>query len=605
MPRVPGIHPIRTLKMLVREQLIKRELKKKHGDELRRDYGDKRLQLEPLLLRNKDGEEVKIYGLVPQDIQKIEAIKLILEQNGGSYCEEKGIGELSEFTLIKSITLKDGFTVADYLQIRNRNGEFKASIVNGIAYWENGNTDRVRKGDRGILITEDFGETRELPTPQNILAGKEKAGGGCGGALGEGELDVAKLAARFNIQRQEYYINLDNGRIRKADGFMKLQKEFVYTPDKLPIQILVPRELLQFDAGEMTKLNIYNTLQLLRRGTMQKYQDDALPAFGVQIPTMQKEQMNTFNASKLYFTDHGKTDEKPAEEAAETKEAKQVEETEQEETKEKEAAQEKPKDEKELIRSLLRKIKDDDGEKKDDANEEKKDEKPAAKQKKKKKPAEEPAEEKKLIEKIKEKIEAKPKETNAAVVIKLARSPKKPAKKPETKKPALPQKKVKPKPVAKPAKKKPAKVKIKAIVKKPKETVKPAKKLQPKQIKQLAQKPKKAVKPKKVVKLKVTPKVKPVDKAKLKKELAAIAKAKQKEIAEEKLAAKKAAKKAAKIAKAKEKLAAKLAKIAEAKKKADAKLEKLKAKPNIPKDAPWWKKQFLRDYHGLSKRKKR
>jgi hypothetical protein len=187
-----------------------------------------------LTLRNKSGEERSLSGLVPLGVDAIDEVKIILSQNGGSCRTERGSGDLSEFTWIVSISLSDGFTVADWLQIRNRDSEFEIGrLKDGTSFWENGNTMRV-KAAGGIQITEDYGMTAELPDTGDLLNGR-KVCGGCGGALTKESLDAAKNAAKSELERETYAVNLDTGEIRKRpEEIMLIDTPLIPPPMQFP-----------------------------------------------------------------------------------------------------------------------------------------------------------------------------------------------------------------------------------------------------------------------------------------------------------------------------------------------------------------------------------
>ncbi|MFH1784941.1 MAG: hypothetical protein ABH842_00785 [Candidatus Micrarchaeota archaeon] len=174
-----------------------------------------------LTLVNRFGEQRSLRGLVPLGIDKVEEVQFILSQNGGTCNIEKGTGDLSEFTWIKSIALSDGFTVADWLQIRNRSMEFEIGrLKDGRSFWENANTLKVKEAG-ATVITEDYGMTAELPDTSDILNGK-KACGGCGGDMSKDSLEAARIAIRYGWDRDEFSVNPDTGEVKEqakyADG---------------------------------------------------------------------------------------------------------------------------------------------------------------------------------------------------------------------------------------------------------------------------------------------------------------------------------------------------------------------------------------------------
>lgn len=192
-------------------------------------------------LRNKQGEKRELFGFVPEGLDRSEAVKLVIEQNDGSCSIERGKYDsvnridLSEFTWIKQIALNDGFKVEDWLQIRNRHGEFEVGSAKGKSFWENANTKKVKQHDNRIMITEDYGMTAELPDIDKMIDGEEKAHGGCGGAVTADELELAAGIAKWEIERDaEYSINLDTGEIREKTPLKFV--EFDYKPNETPLQ---------------------------------------------------------------------------------------------------------------------------------------------------------------------------------------------------------------------------------------------------------------------------------------------------------------------------------------------------------------------------------
>ncbi len=192
-------------------------------------------------LRNRSGERRELFGLVPEGVGRDKAVKLVVEQNNG-FCDIERGGydpvnktDLSEFTWIKQIALSDGFKVEDWLQIRNRHGEFEIGSAQGKSFWENANTKKVDRYENRIMITEDYGMTAELPDTDKLINGKEKACGGCGGAVTSAELKLASGIANMKTERDaEYSINLDTGKIREKTPLKFM--EFDYKQERFYAQ---------------------------------------------------------------------------------------------------------------------------------------------------------------------------------------------------------------------------------------------------------------------------------------------------------------------------------------------------------------------------------
>jgi len=198
-----------------------------------------------LILRNRHGEERYLFARVPLGVDKITEVSLILSSNGGTCDIKQGTGNLSEFTYITHIALSDGFTVSDWLQMRNRNGEFEVGrLRNGASFWENGNTSHV-KGNGTTLITEDFGMTGELPDTEKLLSESsqrdkkpvimmdpyKKECKGCGGTVTPESLEAAKIAARKDVDREQFSINPDTNEVkRQEDGFTYVPFNYIAPP---------------------------------------------------------------------------------------------------------------------------------------------------------------------------------------------------------------------------------------------------------------------------------------------------------------------------------------------------------------------------------------
>ncbi|MEK6981998.1 MAG: hypothetical protein AABX38_03640 [Candidatus Micrarchaeota archaeon] len=173
-----------------------------------------------ITISDKYGTERTLYGWVPKGISQTEAIKRVIEQNGGM-CEIKRGGydpinriDLSNFTYITKIAFDDGFTVADWLQIRNQYNEFAIGQIGNTTFWENGDTLRAH-GNNQIRITEDYGFTKELPDTSDLI-GRKKRGtcGGCGGPITNEALSALDLASKYAQKRDTYNFDPNTGAIR-------------------------------------------------------------------------------------------------------------------------------------------------------------------------------------------------------------------------------------------------------------------------------------------------------------------------------------------------------------------------------------------------------
>ena len=226
---------LKPLVQVYNQLVAKRKLQKEYGLPLV-EFG--------IELKNRSGEKRELFGLVPEGVDRDKAVKLVVEQNNGICDVQRGTYDpvnnidLSEFTWIKHIALSDGFKVEDWLQIRDRNGEFEIGSSQGKSFWENANTKKVGRYDNRIMITEDYGMTAELPDTDKLINKEEKACGGCGGAIGEDTLELAKGIASMKIERDaEYSINLDTGEVREKTPLKFM--EFDYKPENISLQEII------------------------------------------------------------------------------------------------------------------------------------------------------------------------------------------------------------------------------------------------------------------------------------------------------------------------------------------------------------------------------
>ncbi|MEM2949159.1 MAG: hypothetical protein QXT05_02045 [Candidatus Bilamarchaeaceae archaeon] len=218
-------------------------------------------------LRNRFGEERKLSGLVPEGARRNQAIEMVIRQHGGDCIVKRGgfdpINQidLSEFTWITHITLSDGFTMSDWIQIRNRNGEFEIGKSNGRSWWENGDTKRANRKENEIMLTEDFGIRNELPTTRDVIYGRT-ALQGCGGVATKDEIEAAKLAAKFDIARENYAVNLDLGEIKLIENNRseKIESEYAvrYGTHTIEREEIAPLTLFTvFHPNEMKAVDLF------------------------------------------------------------------------------------------------------------------------------------------------------------------------------------------------------------------------------------------------------------------------------------------------------------------------------------------------------------
>lgn len=220
-----------------------------------------------LKLRDRHGRERELCGLVEEGTTRNDAVAKLVMENGG-VCEiREGEKELAGLRWISRIEFGDGFRIEEWGQYATMDGEFEIGKANPSlmdrmlaaffrkfrerAFWENGDTKRITKKGNKVLFREDYGVDSELPQAEAMLrSGSFRPGGGCGGEITKGELELVKLAARMDFKREEYLVNLDGGKIRKRDDGCDLP----YAAPRTVHQILARPESLLFDAREIADL---------------------------------------------------------------------------------------------------------------------------------------------------------------------------------------------------------------------------------------------------------------------------------------------------------------------------------------------------------------
>ena len=192
-----------------------------------------------LHLQDRHGRRRELKGLVEEGTTRNDAVEKLVREHGGKCEIEEGKGELAGFRWIKRIEFKDGFKIEEWGQFATINGEFEIGKIkkplmsmlfstffgkeSATAFWENGDTKRITQRDNAVLFREDYGVTNELPAANAILNldNLDKLnfrGGGCGGAITAGEIELVKLAARLDIKREDYLINFGTGTIKKKEA---------------------------------------------------------------------------------------------------------------------------------------------------------------------------------------------------------------------------------------------------------------------------------------------------------------------------------------------------------------------------------------------------
>jgi len=221
-----------------------------------------------LKLKDRYGNEKELRGFVEEGTARNDAVAKLVRENGG-FCEiREGENELAGLRWISRIEFSDGFKIGEWGQYATINGQFEVGKLrpslmkkllalfskkfDSCAFWENGDTKKVTAQDSAVLFREDYGVKGELPRADAIIASKGfEPGGGCGGAITKGELELVKLAAAIDFGREEYLVDLNRGEIRKREQH---DGQGEINPLQLE-KILARPSLLRFDA---TVLSIKN-----------------------------------------------------------------------------------------------------------------------------------------------------------------------------------------------------------------------------------------------------------------------------------------------------------------------------------------------------------
>ena len=212
-----------------------------------------------LHLQDRYGRRRELKGLVEEGTTRNDAVEKLVKEHGGKCEIEEGKGELAGLRWIKKIEFKDGFKIEEWGQFATINGEFEIGKIkkplvsrllstffgkeSATAFWENGDTKKITQRDNIVLFREDYGITNELPAANAILDLdnlNDFRGGGCGGAITAGEIELVRLAARLDIKREDYLINFGTGTIKK--------KETENSKRSVDINLLVAPKL-PFDSG--------------------------------------------------------------------------------------------------------------------------------------------------------------------------------------------------------------------------------------------------------------------------------------------------------------------------------------------------------------------
>lgn len=184
-----------------------------------------------VLIRDDKNRVWNFTGFVQEGIQKLDAIMAVLEQNGCACKVDRGrydpinTIDLSNFRYLSSVVLPNGETIRD-IQVRDISStKLEKARVGDFEYYLNPDIERVTRGDKGALLSDD----RHLPPID--LPFLDKKCGGCGGSITQQDLDMLAQLAALNVKG---IVSLVDGTEDNRWVIPKQQKlefsEFVYDP---------------------------------------------------------------------------------------------------------------------------------------------------------------------------------------------------------------------------------------------------------------------------------------------------------------------------------------------------------------------------------------
>ncbi len=180
-------------------------------------------------LKDKCGRAFKLVGLVPEGTLRPDAIKMVVEQNGGLCPVEfgsKGEVDLSKLRWIPYIVLADGTIIDKPHFFGGENGEkIERSKVRDFEFWDPGDADKVSPTSNHVSIEDGTYLTAELPSIK---------GGGCSGSITQQDIDklveMIALLSEGKVKIESYLYDRLTGEITKKEDAKTPASEFIHAP---------------------------------------------------------------------------------------------------------------------------------------------------------------------------------------------------------------------------------------------------------------------------------------------------------------------------------------------------------------------------------------
>ena len=171
-------------------------------------------------LKDKRGEIRELVGFVPEGIDENNATRMVVEQNSGICIIECGKYDsvykvdTSKLEWITLIVLNDGTTIKNP-HIGTYDGRsLEIGKVKDHKFWENGQTRRVTRENKKVLIEDGSDFNGALPSLK---------GGGCSGAITQDDIDhlvqIIDLIAQGQVQKETYLFDRETEEIIKKEEF--------------------------------------------------------------------------------------------------------------------------------------------------------------------------------------------------------------------------------------------------------------------------------------------------------------------------------------------------------------------------------------------------